>query len=63
MLIAMVDARKWFTGPKITINEEDLTEEQQATMREEGVHIEGVPAGSEGLEEDEGKHEQVQMKI
>jgi hypothetical protein len=39
-----VDARKWFTGPKITLSEEDLTEEQQAAIREEGLHIEGVPA-------------------
>jgi hypothetical protein len=41
-----VDARKWFTGPKITLSGEDLTEEQQAAIRDEGLHIEGIPDGS-----------------
>ena len=53
----VVDARKWFTGPKITLSEGDMTEEQQDTMRGEGVKIEGVPAGPESVDEEEGKEE------
>ncbi|KAJ4291964.1 GABA-specific high-affinity permease [Kalmusia sp. IMI 367209] len=45
-----IDARKWFTGPKITLSEEDLTEEQQAAIREEGLQIEGIPATDESVE-------------
>lgn len=37
-----VDARKWFTGPKITIASEDLTEEQQVAIREEGLEVLGT---------------------
>ncbi|KAF2657637.1 amino acid transporter [Lophiostoma macrostomum CBS 122681] len=38
-----IDARKWFTGPKITLSgEEDLTEEQRVAIREEGLHVEGL---------------------
>ena len=42
-----VDARKWFTGPKITIATEDLTEEQQVAIREEGLDV----GGTQGQEE------------
>jgi hypothetical protein len=43
-----IDARKWFTGPKITVADVDLTPEQQEVLRAEGVEIEGVsrPEGS-----------------
>ncbi|KAL8730221.1 MAG: hypothetical protein Q9166_004198 [cf. Caloplaca sp. 2 TL-2023] len=34
-----IDARKWFTGPKITIAADDLTEEQKVTIREEGLDV------------------------
>ncbi|CAO1599297.1 GABA-specific high-affinity permease, variant 2 [Xanthoria calcicola] len=34
-----LNARKWFTGPKITIAADDLTEEQQVAIREEGLDI------------------------
>ena len=37
-----IDARKWFTGPKITIDVDDLTQEQQVAIREEGLNIEGL---------------------
>ena len=37
-----IDARKWFTGPKITINTDDLTETQAQALREEGLDVEGV---------------------
>ena len=34
-----IDARKWFTGPKITIDVGDLTEEQEVAIREEGLDV------------------------
>ena len=37
-----IDARKWFTGPKITIDTDDLTEEQEVAIREEGLEVKGV---------------------
>ncbi|KAL8801465.1 MAG: hypothetical protein Q9182_004431 [Xanthomendoza sp. 2 TL-2023] len=37
-----IDARKWFTGPKITIAAADLTEEQQVAIREEGLDVKTV---------------------
>ncbi|KAG9242428.1 gaba permease [Calycina marina] len=44
-----IDARKWFTGPKITIDVEGLSPEQQETLRNENLAIKegkGVMAGS-----------------
>ena len=37
-----IDARKWFTGPKITIDIDALTEDQAQALREEGLEIEGL---------------------
>ncbi|SLM38259.1 gaba permease [Lasallia pustulata] len=37
-----IDARKWFTGPKITVDTDALTEDQAQALREEGLEIEGV---------------------
>ena len=37
-----IDARKWFTGPKITIDADDLTEEQEVAIREEGLNVKQV---------------------
>ncbi|KAL8679244.1 MAG: hypothetical protein Q9224_007054 [Gallowayella concinna] len=37
-----IDARKWFTGPKITIATVDLTEEQQVAIREEGLNVKTI---------------------
>jgi len=34
-----IDARKWFTGPKITIDAVSLTEEQEDAVREEGLEV------------------------
>lgn len=42
ILYYFVDARKWFSGPKITIATDDLTEEQQVAIREEGLDIQSV---------------------
>ncbi|PMD59471.1 gaba permease [Hyaloscypha bicolor E] len=53
MLYYFVDARKWFTGPKITIDVEGLTEEQQAALAAEGLDLglgEGIAPGG-GLTE------------
>ncbi|KKY22812.1 putative gaba permease [Phaeomoniella chlamydospora] len=36
----ILDARKWFKGPKITVDLDDLTEEQQQVIREEGIVVE-----------------------
>lgn len=48
LLYYYIDARKWFTGPKMTLEgEQDLTEEQRAAIREEGLQIEGVSGTSE----------------
>ena len=34
-----IDARKWFTGPKITLDAGELTEEQEVAIREEGLDV------------------------
>lgn len=53
-----IDARKWFTGPKITIDAGDLTEEQEVAIREEGLEVkitDGAPAtGSDTGSGEEG---------
>ena len=45
-----IDARKWFTGPKITLDLDELTEEQEEALREEGLDVEGLDGkrGSKG---------------
>ncbi len=44
LLYYFIDARKWFTGPKITLAEGDLTEHQEEILKAEGldVAIEGM---------------------
>jgi len=39
LLYYYVDARKWFTGPKITLSEEELTEEQHEVLKAEGLDV------------------------
>ena len=34
-----IDAHKWFTGPKITIDVDDLNEEQKAAIKDEGLVV------------------------
>lgn len=54
LLYYFVDARKWFTGPKTTVEEQGLTLEQQAVMAAEGVDLgvgEGVVVGDEHSKE------------
>lgn len=40
LLYYAIDARKWFRGPQITIDLDQLTEAQEQALREEGVKIE-----------------------
>ncbi|KAI9838121.1 MAG: hypothetical protein M1819_006277 [Sarea resinae] len=50
-----IDARKWFKGPKITISLDDLTEEQERVLAEEGLEVEGLnpdPYGKSGAAEE-----------
>jgi hypothetical protein len=42
LLYYFLDARKWFTGPVITLNEQDLSPAQVEAIKEDGMHIEGV---------------------
>ncbi|KAL1587702.1 hypothetical protein WHR41_03506 [Cladosporium halotolerans] len=39
LLYYFLDARKWFTGPKMTLNVDDLSEEQQEAIRVEGLEV------------------------
>jgi amino acid transporter len=54
MLYYFIDARKWFTGPKITIDIQGLTDEQQAALAAEGLDLgvrEGIAPGGGNVEE------------
>jgi hypothetical protein len=55
LLYYYVDARKWFKGPKITLDLDGLTTEQQEALREEGLEIEGLAPEREGLDTDQGE--------
>ncbi|KAI4201145.1 MAG: hypothetical protein LQ350_003460 [Teloschistes chrysophthalmus] len=48
-----IDARKWFTGPKITIATEGLSEEQRVAIREKGLDVK-VVEGEEKVGGEEG---------
>ncbi len=37
-----IDARKWFTGPKITVDMDDMTEEQKKAIAEDGLDVKGM---------------------
>lgn len=37
-----IDAHKWFTGPKLTIDVGDLNEDQKVAVREENLHVGGA---------------------
>ncbi|KAK4692285.1 hypothetical protein P7C71_g4887, partial [Lecanoromycetidae sp. Uapishka_2] len=37
-----IDARKWFTGPKITVDVDDMTEEQKRAIAEDGLDVKGL---------------------
>ncbi|KAK5164463.1 GABA-specific high-affinity permease [Saxophila tyrrhenica] len=47
-----IDARKWFTGPKITLNMDELSESQERAIVEEGIEVkhEALPeAGTQNV--------------
>lgn len=48
-----LNARAWFTGPKITIATDDLTEEQQVAIREEGLDVKSVTREELHIKNDE----------
>ncbi|KAN0106879.1 gaba permease [Hyaloscypha variabilis] len=65
MLYYFVDARKWFTGPKITIDVSALSEEQQAALAAEGLDLgvgEGLVPGGGMQPQVEGVQEKVHEK-
>ena len=48
LLYYFIDARKWFTGPKITVDVDNFTEEQREALAAEGIDMgagEGVVVG------------------
>ncbi|KAL8827278.1 MAG: hypothetical protein Q9191_003279 [Dirinaria sp. TL-2023a] len=56
-----IDARKWFTGPKITIEVGELTEEQEVAIREEGLDVKGVE-GHRAIASESGSGEEGVVK-
>lgn len=46
LLYYFLDARKWFTGPKITLTLDDLSESQERALEEEGLDVTHIPAGN-----------------
>jgi len=48
-----IDAWKWFTGPKITIDTADLTEAQQKAIVEDGLDIKGLESFTGKVSADE----------
>ncbi len=50
LLYYFIDARNWFTSPKITVDVEGLTTKQQETLAAEGLNLgnrEGVVVGGD----------------
>ncbi|GAB7353949.1 hypothetical protein MBLNU459_g4550t1 [Dothideomycetes sp. NU459] len=45
LLYYFIDARKWFTGPKMTLDLDELSESQEVAIREEGLKVEGLDSG------------------
>ena len=53
-----IDARKWFTGPKITIDTDDLSEAQQQALRDEGLEVKGLEVTKVGSGSGSGSAEE-----
>lgn len=52
-----IDARKWFTGPKITLDRDALTEEQQRAIADEGLEVQiNTPAEYSGEDAEKGQN-------
>ncbi|KAK8157760.1 gaba permease [Phyllosticta citrichinensis] len=41
-----IDARKWFTGPRTTLDADELSKDQQDALKDEGTTIEGIKPSS-----------------
>jgi len=69
LLYYFLDARKWFKGPRITLNLEELTAEQEQALADEGLEIEGIDpiahevVVSENTEEDKTAQKEKQGEI
>ena len=48
MVYYYIDARKWFKGPKITVDLDELSEEQTQALKDEGLQIDGLEEKTEG---------------
>lgn len=53
LLYYYIDARKWFTGPKITIDTADLSAEQEQEIRASGLIIEGLEKKTSNSNQDD----------
>ena len=49
MLYYALNARKWFKGPKITLNLDDLSESQEKALADEGLDIQEIDAARRSL--------------
>ncbi|KAK3678753.1 GABA-specific high-affinity permease [Recurvomyces mirabilis] len=50
-----IDARKWFTGPKITLDLTDLSESQERAIVSEGLEVQHVKPSPVGVEQNVGE--------
>ena len=57
-----IDARKWFTGPKITLDTDALSEEQEVAIREEGLEVKAVATEGRATGSDSGSGEEGVLK-
>lgn len=44
-----IDARKWFTGPKITLPTDDLSDAQRQAIKDEGIQVADKVGGGGGI--------------
>jgi len=50
-----IDARKWFVGPKITLEIDDLSDTQRKTIIDEGLQVEGLKRVAKSESGDESR--------
>ncbi|KAL9078174.1 MAG: hypothetical protein Q9157_002897 [Trypethelium eluteriae] len=63
LLYYYIDARKWFKGPKITLNLDDLSKSQERALEAEGLQIEGIVDGrSQSIVEAQEKKEAIEKE-
>ncbi|KAF2087162.1 gaba permease [Saccharata proteae CBS 121410] len=63
LLYYFIDARKWFTGPRMTLDLDGLGEERVEALREEGLDVEGVEPKREGSAQGSGEEERRMGKM